>query len=104
MNGCLYVNRKKILKILQDNQYRIHQFGVRKIGLFGSFTNGSPKRLSDVDILVEFKKGQKTFDHYMGLKDLLERLLGRNVDLVIKSALKPRIKFSVLKGVRYAGL
>jgi len=58
--------------------------------------------LSDIDVLAEFYPNQKTFDNYMELKFFLERILHRKVDLVIKEAVKPRIKPYILNEVLYA--
>lgn len=78
------------------------RFGVRKIGIFGSFIRGEERPDSDVDILVEFRRGQETFDHYMDLKFYLEDLFGRKVDLVMKGAVKRRLKEYILNEVVYA--
>lgn len=40
------------------------KYGVKRIGVFGSYERGEPKERSDIDILVEFKKGKITFDNY----------------------------------------
>jgi hypothetical protein len=96
------LNTEKILELMQENQKKIEKYGVKKIGLFGSFVNNKQKSNSDTDILVEFKKGKKTFDNYMDLKFFLEKLFNRNVDLVIKDALKLKLKSNILKNVRYA--
>lgn len=78
------------------------KFGVKKIGIFGSFARGEEKRGSDVDILVEFAEGHKTFDNYMELKFFLEHLFGRDVDLVTSASIKPRVKESINGEVAYA--
>lgn len=57
---------------------------------------------SDIDVLVEFREGEETFDHFMDLKFYLEDLLGRKTDLVIADTLKPRIRDAVLGEVVYA--
>lgn len=80
----------------------VERFGVKKVGVFGSFTKGEERRDSDVDILVEFKEGQKTFGNYMELKFYLEELFGRKVDLVIETAIKPRLREQILKEAVYA--
>ncbi len=80
----------------------IKSYGVRKIGLFGSFSRSLQSNKSDVDILVEFYPNKKNFDNYMELKFFLEKLLQRKVDLVIKEALKPRLKPLILNEVLYA--
>ena len=78
------------------------RFGVAKIGIFGSYARGEERPESDVDVLVTFKKGQKTFDHYMDCKFYLEDLFGRKVDLVMKGAIKKRLKEYILREVVYA--
>jgi predicted nucleotidyltransferase len=70
--------------------------------LFGSFIRNEQKGENDIDILVEFEKGKKTFDNYMGLKFFLENLLKCKVDLVISDALKHRIKPYIMREVEYA--
>ena len=95
-------NSDKILRKIADNAKKIRGFGATKVGLFGSFAGGRPNSKSDVDILVEFRKGEKTFDHYMDLKFFLEKIFRRKVDLVLESALKPRLRPAVLSSVKYA--
>ncbi|MBE3120848.1 MAG: nucleotidyltransferase family protein [Thermoplasmata archaeon] len=91
-----------IMKTLNQHRKEIQQYGVRRIGLFGSFRANNQHQKSDIDILVEFKKGKKTFDNYMELKFFLERSFSRPVDLVVKEAVKLELKPSILKSVRYA--
>jgi len=55
-----------------------------------------------VDVLVTFPKGEETFDHYMDYKCYLEDLFGRNVDLVMKGVIKPRLREYILGEVVYA--
>lgn len=96
------LTRKDILKIIRENEKEIKGFGAKHIGIFGSFAKSTHQKKSDIDILIEFEQGQKTFDNYMDLKFFLQKILGRKVDLVIKDALKSRIKFSIIKEVKYA--
>lgn len=77
------------------------RFKVKEIGIFGSRIKGKGRKKSDIDILVEFEKGFKTFDNYMDLKFFLEDLFDYKVDLVLKSALKERIKPYILSEVVY---
>jgi predicted nucleotidyltransferase len=96
------IKRKDILKIIRENERKIKSLGVRRLGVFGSFAKSTQTVKSDIDILVEFKRGEKTFDNYMDLRFFLEKLLRRKVDLVVKDALKERIKSRIIKEVRYA--
>ncbi|HOM65327.1 MAG TPA: nucleotidyltransferase family protein [Ignavibacteriales bacterium] len=85
--------KNKIQQILQEHKnYLFEKFGVSEIDLFGSYARGEESNESDVDILIDFKKGYKTFDNYMDLKFYLEELLGKKVDLIMKSAIKPGLK------------
>ena len=73
------------------------------IYLVGSYARGDRTNLSDIDILIHFQKGKKSFDNYMDLKFFLEDLLeGHKVDLVIDDALKPALKERILETVEYA--
>lgn len=64
-------------------------------------TTGELKKSSDIDVLVSFDQGRKDLFNYMRLKMYLEELLGRKVDLVIKDAVKPRLRDRILSEVRY---
>ncbi len=65
--------KKDILSVIKENQDKIKTFGVKKIGLFGSFVRGEQDVESDVDLLVEFEQGQKTFDHFIQLSFFRKR-------------------------------
>jgi len=96
------LNKKQILELMHDKQKEIERYGVKKIGLFGSYLKSRHKRDSDIDILVEFRRGEKTFDNYMDLKFFLEDLFNNDVDLVIKENVRLELKKDILKSVRYA--
>ena len=90
-------------KSLQQHKPMLkRRFGIARIGIFGSFARGEERPDSDLDVLVCFEEGEKTFDNFMGVKFYLEELFGRNVDLVTDAALKPLIRDSILKDVVYA--
>ncbi|ANE40831.1 nucleotidyltransferase [Fervidobacterium ngatamarikiense] len=94
--------QEDILKILtEQKQYLVQNFGVEEIALFGPYARGEENEESDIDILIQFKEGYKTFDNYMELKFYLEELFGKTVDLVIKSAIKPRLKPYILEEAKY---
>ncbi|ABS54894.1 DNA polymerase, beta domain protein region [Methanoregula boonei 6A8] len=75
------------------------RFGVKRIGIFGSFARSEEKRTSDVDILVEFADGQATFDNFMQLVYFLEDLLGRKVDLLTVGSIDKYIRSRVEREV-----
>jgi len=83
---------EQILRVLHSNAQELRKFGVRRLWLFGSYVRGEAGKNSDLDVLVEFEPGKKTFDNYMELKFFLEEVLGVEVDLITVEALKPRVK------------
>lgn len=94
------LTEQRILNLLKDNEAHIKSFGVRSLGLFGSFAHGKGTEKSDLDLVVEFEK--KTFDSYMDLKIFLEGLFGRQVDLVLADAIKPRLRGPILEDAVHA--
>jgi len=76
------------------------KYHVRGIGIFGSYLRGEQKETSDVDILVEFERPIGLIE-FVRLKNHLSDLLGVNVDLVMKKALRPRIGQRILSEVLY---
>ncbi|MGB3851150.1 MAG: nucleotidyltransferase family protein [Tunicatimonas sp.] len=86
-------------KIKEVKPYLQNEFGVDQIGYFGSFATGNHKIDSDLDVLVSFNKriGWKFFD----LKDYLESIIGRKVDLVTERSLRKQWKQAILQQVRY---
>lgn len=93
---------REIMEILKKYSDSLKEsFGVKEFGVFGSYVREEQEGSSDLDILVDFREGYKTFDNYMDLKFYLEELLDLRVDLVSKTALKPRLRPYVLKEVVY---
>jgi predicted nucleotidyltransferase len=104
---CIVFCMKELTKIgiqniLEQNKEFIQsKFHITEIGLFGSFATGENTSDSDIDILVDFHKGHKDFFNFMRLKNFLERVLERKVDMVMKSAIRPQLKKSIFSQVQY---
>lgn len=96
--------KQDVLKILHQNRAILKELGVSRIGLFGSFIRGEQHHDSDIDLLVEFDVGQKTFDAFMDLYFYLEEIFQRRVELVTVESLGPYIGPHILKEVEYAAL
>ena len=95
-------NKAQVISLLQDHQQELRRFGVERFGIFGSFVRDREIHdRSDVDILVAFKPGQKTFDNFIQLSFFLEGLLGRAIDLVTVESLSPYIGPRILQEVEY---
>ena len=77
-----------------------NQFGVTELGLFGSYATGHARSSSDIDIVIELNT-ENSFQSFFGVKDFLEALFKKKVDLGLKSTLKQAIKQQVLSTIRY---
>ena len=90
---------EEILLTLKSGQPELREpFGVRSLGVFGSYASGRATRRSDLDLLVEFDRVPTLFE-FVRLERQLSQLLGVKVDLVMKSALKPEIGKRILNEV-----
>ncbi|GGB63397.1 nucleotidyltransferase [Lentibacillus populi] len=78
------------------------KYGVKRIGLFGSYSREEQKESSDIDVIVEFNDTDLSFDNYMDLKFNLEDHFQKPVDLVILDDINPALKPSILRGAIYA--
>lgn len=94
-------SKSDVLALLAQHQDRLRDLGVKRLGLFGSFVRDEAEADSDIDFLVEFEPGQKTFDHFMQLSFFLEDLLQRRVELVTPESLSPYIGPHILKEAAY---
>jgi len=95
------MDRNTILKLLTEHQAKlVSRYGVRRLGLFGSYTRGQQNKTSDIDILVSFSKEIDLFD-FIDLREYLENRLQTKVDLVMETALKPAIAKHILAEVEY---
>jgi hypothetical protein len=93
--------KERVLSLIQEHQEQVKALGVSRLGLFGSFVRGKQHEESDVDVLVEFEPGSKTFDNFIQLSFLLEELFGRRVELVTPESLSPYIGPHILREVEY---
>lgn len=97
-------SKQQLFELLHRNQAQIKALGVKRIGLFGSFVRNETTEHSDVDLLVEFNPGRKTFDNFMQLSFLLEDLFQRPVELVTLEALSPHMGPQILEKAEYVSL
>ena len=86
-------------RILRDQLPELgDRYGVKSLGLFGSYVRGEEWEGSDLDLLVEFVDAPDLLE-FVALGQDLSELLGVKVDLVMKRALKPRIGERILEEV-----
>ena len=89
MNKEITKIQSKVIKTLKKN-------GVVRAGVFGSYATGNVKEDSDIDILIEFK-GDKTLLDLVGLKQELEKILRKKVDLLTYKSIHRLLKNRILR-------
>jgi uncharacterized protein len=93
------LTKEKILSLLREQSpYLAQEFGVRRIGLFGSFAKGRPDDVSDIDLFVEFERPIGL--RFLELAEHLEALFGRKVDLLTPAGLQAIRHEQVTKAIR----
>lgn len=93
--------KSEIVTIINKNGEALRSFGVGRIALFGSFVRDEATLGSDVDLLVEFEPGQKSFINFANLGFFLEEVLGRKVELVTRESLSPHAGAEILEEIEY---
>ena len=75
-----------ISKLQEKYDYLLLEYGVKRIGLFGSYIKNMPTETSDIDIVIEFERpiGFK----FMQLNEYLENLLGKKVDILTPTGIQ----------------
>ncbi len=92
---------EEIKKVLQKHREEFReQYGLKEIGIFGSYVKGEQKEKSDIDMLIELEK-PIGFVRFMRLENALSQLLGVRVEMVTRKALKPHIGKRILQEVKY---
>jgi predicted nucleotidyltransferase len=77
-------------------------FGVKNVGLFGSYLRNEQSKESDIDILLDFEPGHENFDNLMNACDLFEELFkNEKVEVVTLNGLSPYIGPKILSEVVY---
>lgn len=93
--------KQEIIKIIRNSKLEMEShYGVKRLGLFGSYVRDKQRNKSDIDILVAFNRDIDLFD-FLDLREFLESKLSIKVDLVMESALKPAIGKHILSEVEY---
>jgi uncharacterized protein len=98
------LTRTEILNYLQENKNLFHDvYGIRKIGLFGSYARNEQTDQSDVDILIEMATDtEDIFDKRLLLKDLLMKRFAKKVDICHEQAIKPVFRDLIFRDAIYA--
>ena len=90
----------QIKRAIKSNKKLLKQeYGVKEIGIFGSFARGKPKMKSDIDVLVDFDDVPDLIK-LIQLERKLQTLLGKKVDLVRKQSIREELRDSILRELK----
>lgn len=93
---------KELIEFLKTNKpFFQREFGVSRLGIFGSFAFGKITESSDIDVVIEMEKGKKRLHNFLQLKRLLEKETNRKIDLGFESSLKPIIREHIKSKIIY---
>jgi uncharacterized protein len=76
------------------------KYGIRLVGVFGSYTQGTPKSKSDIDLLAEIDRPISLLE-LVGAEIYLGEILQQKVDLVVKDDLREELKGQILSETIY---
>jgi len=94
------LTKKTIIAALEKNKSALRGFGLKHISLFGSYASEKQKADSDIDFLISFMKGRGSFDDYVHLRQFLEDLFRKNIDLCEENLVKEELKPYILGDVK----
>lgn len=94
------LTKEQIILKLEENKKIIRGFGVKKLTLFGSYARNEATPKSDMDFLVEFKKGRGLFDDYSGLLNFLNDLFRKEIDLGEEKLICEELKAYIMGGAK----
>jgi predicted nucleotidyltransferase len=94
--------KENILNTLKSNKMELSKFGIRNVGLFGSYIRNEQSSESDIDLLIDFEPEKENFDNYMAVYDLFEKIFkNEKVEVVTKNGLSQYIGPKILDEVQY---
>jgi uncharacterized protein len=91
--------REGVVQLIRQNYpFLTTRYGVKRIGLFGSYAAGRPQAGSDVDLLIEFERTPGL--QIVELTDYLETLLGCSVDILTPAGIEAIRSRQVAKNIK----
>ncbi len=82
---------EEIKQIIRDHKPELEKkYKVKSIGIFGSYVRGEQNEGSDIDILADFSI--PTLHNFIGVIDLLEELIGKEVEMIMPDSVSPYLK------------
>ena len=88
------LTREEIIEKLRDNREILKKYGVKRIGMFGSYVRGEQKSGSDIDLVIEFDRSifgkdfKGLFDAFMDASSYIETLFDKKIDILTPDSIK----------------
>ena len=89
--------KTEVIARLRAERVQLRALGVVQVGLFGSFVRDEAGPNSDVDLLVDFAEGRKTYRAICAVGDFVEALVGRPVEILTRAGLSRYIGPHILQ-------
>ena len=100
MNTAVMTTNDVLARLKMFKESRQTEYSLRSLGIFGSFARGQAQEDSDVDVV--FETCEPNLFHTSRMKQELEELLARRVDVVrLRERMNPRLKQRILREARY---
>ncbi len=94
--------KENILNTLRLHKPELSNFGIRNVGLFGSYSRNEQSQNSDIDLLIDFEPEKENFDNYMAVYDIFESIFkNERIEVVTKNGLSSYIGPKILNEVMY---
>ena len=94
--------KEYIISKIRSKRRKLLQFGIKEVGLFGSYVRGEQSEKSDIDILIDFFPEKENYDNFLAVYDIIENLFrNEKIEIVTKNGLSPHIGPNILNEVEY---
>jgi hypothetical protein len=101
MNAAVMTTNDVLARLKMFKECRQAEYSLRSLGIFGSFARGQAQEDSDVDVV--FETSEPNLFRTSRMKQELEELLARRVDVVrLRERMNPRLKQRILREARYS--
>ena len=102
IKDCNMTDKEFILSTIRSKESELSRYGIKSIGLFGSYARDEQSENSDIDILIDFESDKENFDNYMAVYDIIESLFTNyKIEIVTKNGLSRYIGPNILNEVTY---
>lgn len=85
-----------VISTLRAHEAELRAEGISHVYLFGSVARGEADEKSDVDLFYDYDSERFGFLQFMKVRDRVPEILGRDVDIMPRKGIHPRIRDAVV--------